>query len=220
MGYGSGGHNKRRTTAEACWKVDTAQLNRAGMIHPGTAMLGTIMFKTRALEIRVTPDNPGELRMALVVPKQGRHEQRVMLSFTDNHYGGASRAWFSCPLCRRRVFRLFYYDHTWNGPTQVHYLACRHCWRLTYNLRRERGLSKYQSQTAKASDKLKHWAALHGDWDYITDLKDLGWSELPPKPRWMRWHTYDKIATKFEDAAESSDGAFLSKMLSFLGEAP
>ena len=224
-GYNSGGRNRCRITAEACWKVDTAMLRRAGLIHPDAAKIGMLTFTqcgaaAIVLEILATPDNPAYLRFTLVVPKQGRHEQTIRLSFTDCNYGGASRAWFQCPLCRRRVFRLFYYDHTWNGPTQVHYLACRHCWRLTYNLRRERGSDLYQSKVMKAGKKLEHWAVIHGDNDYLAALKDYDWRDLPPKPSWMRLDTYDRIATKFEDALETSETMFYSRILGMLGDVP
>jgi hypothetical protein len=49
----------------------------------------------------------------------------------------------------------------------------------------------------------------------IADLDPYEW-ELPPKPKWMRWRTYNRLEEKFdhyEETLERGIGPLLAKLL-------
>ena len=50
----------------------------------------------------------------------------------------------------------------------------------------------------------------------IGDLDPAEW-DLPPKPRWMRWATYNRYVERFDDYEESLDKASISSVLKRLG---
>lgn len=213
-GYNSGGHNRKRVTVEACVRLDAAMLRRAGLFdctqpagwhwsydNRGRHTCDVIVIAGTlpdALEFYIVPDG---------TPKDSthKHRQAIHVSYTPCNYG-KRRAWLYCPLCGRRVFRLFYYDHTFNRGQQVHYFACRNCYGLTYDARRERGHDLYQSRTKAAQAKIQEWARAHG----VTFDKDLFWDELPDKPKGMRWATYSRLATKLEEARALASEAFIA----------
>ena len=41
----------------------------------------------------------------------------------------------------------------------------------------------------------------------IADLDPRDW-ELPPKPKWMRWHTYERLAEKYQFQRDKIDQIF------------
>jgi len=218
-GYGSGGHNRERVTVEACARVDVAMLRRAGLIRPIEPKGNRWNYnrngaQTCSVAVFGFPDSPLSLHFVILTQDKERYEQDVRLSFTPCNYG-KERPWLHCPLCARRVFRLFYYDNVWNNGKQVHYFACRHCLKLTYDQRRERGFDRYQTQTGKAKDKIKAYLLKHPDSDY-PDWVFTEWNASPIKPKGMRWSTFNRIEDKFEWAYEKADGAFLAGIARFL----
>jgi len=77
-------------------------------------------------------------------------EQRIELLKSNTNFGG-QRLWFKCPAdikgqpCARRVGKLYI-------PPGAKYMACRHCYCLTYQSSQEAG---YHDRLAKAL--AKHW---------------------------------------------------------------
>jgi hypothetical protein len=73
----------------------------------------------------------------------------------------------------------------------------------------------YRSQFQNASDR-----AYHGKERIkarlIGDLDPDEW-ELPPKPKWMRWATYNRYVERFDDYEEILDGDSISSVLKRLG---
>lgn len=215
-GYRSGGHNRKHVTVDASVRMDAAMLRRAGLIEPDTFTASEWTFthsygaKNRVIAM-AGPGTLGEIVLTIVTANDERHSKRIRLSFTPCNYG-KRRAWLHCPQCGRRVFRLFYYPHTYNRSDEhVHYFACRHCYGLTYDLRRERGLGLWQDRALKLQKKLAQRGA---------DCSELSWHELPDKPKGMRWATYSRLATKFEHAAEMGDNAIGATLMRMLGEKP
>ncbi len=211
-GYGSGGHNRKHVTVDASVKMDAAMLRRAGLIEPDKLKASEWNFThSRGAKHRIVamagPGISGEIVLTIVTANDKRHSQRIRVSYTFCTYG-KRRAWLHCPSCDCRVFRLFYYPHTYNHSDEhVHYFACRHCYRLTYHLRRERGFSLWQDRALKLQKKLVQRGA---------DCVGLSWHELPDKPKGMRWATYSRLAKQFQYAAGEADeffGATLARML-------
>jgi hypothetical protein len=99
----------------------------------------------------------------------------VGLETTPQPFGGV-RWWFTCPHTGRRASRLFL-------PRGAAQFLSRHAYGLGYASQR---LSKWALLDRRAQ---KIQEALRGD-----DAGAL--STLPPKPKWMRWPTYDRQAGK------------------------
>jgi hypothetical protein len=51
----------------------------------------------------------------------------------------------------------------------------------------------------------------------IADLDPDEW-ELPPKPKWMRWRTYNRLVEKFDSYEEILDQGIAELMAKFLGK--
>jgi hypothetical protein len=206
-GYGSGGHNRQHVTVEACVRIDAGMLRRAGILAPHPEIVAWQWSYDNCgrhtCDVRVYAGNTDSL--VLEIRTGGKeYRQLVRLSWTACHYG-KRRAWLHCPHCDRRVFRLFYYDNTYNRGKQMHYFACRSCYGLTYALRRERGFGYQQSRVMKYNDKLKH------------DKSRL-WDVPPDKPKGMHWTTYAHIMHKWMDATRKADDAFVTSIARHFGD--
>lgn len=113
---------------------------------------------------------------------------RVRLAWTEPTYGGR-RWWFVCPQTGRRTTKLFLPNGGW------HFWS-RQAYRLGYACQREDRFSRLQRRAAKLNRELG------GDgWD--------SWHDPPPKPKWMRWRTYEKKYQRWVRVAGQADVAFM-----------
>jgi hypothetical protein len=115
--------------------------------------------------------------------------QRVPIVWTPCRFGG-SRPWFHCVCtsngryCGRKVAKLY-------GAGRL--FACRHCYRLVYGTQRGHALDQSHARLAKIYRKLG------------ADYGCFG-QALPPRPKGMRWRTYDRLCEQLE-AAETKHNA-------------
>jgi hypothetical protein len=95
----------------------------------------------------------------------------VRLDWSPCTYGG-QRAWFLCPAagCGRRVAILY------GGGI----FACRHCYRLAYPSQRESADDRALRQAQNIRKRLGGTANMM--------------EPFPPKPKGMRWRTYERLA--------------------------
>ena len=109
----------------------------------------------------------------------GSLDQRVELRSQRRRYGG--RQWyFVCPVTARLVAVL------WKPPG-----AKSFCSRQTWG-RQVAYLSQFSDVTSRAHlGKAKIKALL------IADEDPDAW-DLPPKPKWMRWSTYNRYVERFD----------------------
>jgi len=107
---------------------------------------------------------------------------------------GGSRRWLGCPGCGRRCRAL----HCGEAV-----LRCRLCLGL-----------KYRTQNMQPADRCSYRMhrlrkdRLKDDW---LDLLD----GCPPKPKWMRWHTYERLAALDEGLAMRRDAEFMRRLLKY-----
>jgi hypothetical protein len=139
-------------SVEACEVIDASRWSRAGMIRKGI----------EKLQLTSTSPNGEQL------------EYPVFLAETRPYFGG-SRWWFQCPLCRRRVQKLFL-------PPRGKTFGCRDCHRLTYNSRKECPDGRYWSTLQKI------YTQLGGD--------VYSASGFPPRPKGMWLRTYQRLKAK------------------------
>jgi hypothetical protein len=116
----------------------------------------------------------------------GGLRQRITLVSRPRHFGG--RQWFfQCPATRRLATVL------WKPPGADRF-CCRQAWgrRVAYQSQFSDRDSRAHSGQAKIKARL------------IGDLDPDEW-DLPPKPKWMRWKTYNKYQEKFDHYEEILD---------------
>jgi hypothetical protein len=106
-------------------------------------------------------------------------DQRITFVSRPRHFGG-KQWYFICPVTNKRASVL------WKPPGAKEFCT-RHAWGRQVAYR-----SQFQSIYDRGhAGKAKIKARLIGD------LDPDDW-ELPPKPKWMRWRTYNRLAERFE----------------------
>lgn len=203
-GYGSGGHNMRKSSTGYCPKIDSFWFNR---IIP--------MMSEEDIEQKVKKvewDNGAKITLLVYQSKievDYRYQlndydewtnvkEAIYLSELSNNFGG-NRLYFICPSCRNR-FRFLY--------IRSGYFRCRKCNRLNYPTSRKgkNDLPSIKMQTI-LSNKFK------------IKIKDLSYFDMadyiPDKPKGMHWNTYYKWLEELEKAQEEYDTLIMSRFYSF-----
>jgi hypothetical protein len=113
---------------------------------------------------------------------------RVALVRSFPRFGG-SRWWFECPRTGSRVAKLYL-------PRGGHRFWSRAGYGLGYASQREGRMDRIHRQGAKLCRQL-------GDSDW--------WPQsLPPKPKWMRWATYERKQERFDQLEAQLNVAFVA----------
>lgn len=125
-------------------------------------------------------------------------EQTIFLTPRPRRFGG-HQWYFVCPVMNRRCSVL------WRPPG-----ANRFCSRQAWGNRRVAYASQFLDPDNRAHrGRAKIKAKL------IADLDPDEW-ELPPKPKWMRWTTYNRLIERFdryEAILEDGIGELVAKLL-------
>ena len=156
------------------WRsIDLANLRRWRMLDPTTiAKTGKIPAITWN-----TPNGADKLgviaksRGVLFVKRDGQGQLGtffVQFSFSPTRFGGW-RAWFRCPGCRQAC-RVLYGTNS---------LRCRKCRGLKYQSQYESSAYRWLDRARKIRRRLGGREPFNGP--------------LPPKPRYMRWRTYQRL---------------------------
>jgi hypothetical protein len=123
----------------------------------------------------------------------GELDQTITLVTLPRHYGG--RQWFFvCPVVNRRASVLWLS----RGARQF---ASRQAWQ---------GRVAYASQFLTPLDRA-YLGKERIKQRLIGDLDPQYW-ELPPKPKWMRWRTYQGYVDQFEKYEAAIDAGALSRV--------
>ena len=127
-------------------------------------------------------------------------DQKIILVPRARHFGG--RQWyFVCPVMNRCASVL------WKPPG-----ATRFCSRQSWGNRRVAYSSQFLDPDNRAHrGKAKIKAKL------IADLDPDEW-ELPPKPKWMRWSTYNRLVDRFDSYEEILERGIAELMAKWLGK--
>lgn len=194
-----------RVRLENGLKLDLNRLARRGFIKPGAA--------TGPVGIAWNSDYWGEIASGTITAdmsgENGPHgwfriqigglDQRIHLMARPRHFGG--RQWyFICPHMNRRTSVLWM-------PPGARDFACRQRWgrQVAYN-----------SQFLGRDDR-----AHRGQAKIKTRLCSIGgfdaenW-DFPPKPKWMRWRTYNRAEYKFdryESVLDEGTFALITKLI-------
>jgi hypothetical protein len=197
----------QRARMESGLKLDINRLARRGFIRAGAAT-GPVgirwtnsYFDEEVASGIITADMSGRdegwFRIQI-----GRLDQRIILVAHPRHFGG--RQWcFICPYTNRRVSVLWM-------PPGARDFSSRQRWgrQVAYNSQfLDRDNRAHRGQ-ARINSKLCSIGGFDPDaWD------------LPPKPKWMRWRTYNRAVEKFdryEAVLDAETLALVAKLKRFI----
>ena len=176
-------------------KLDLNHLARKGFIKPG-ANIGTRGISWRNAHQReiasgvITADmtDPCHAWFRIAI---GRSAQQLNLVSRPRHYGGC-QWFFVCPVTGGLATVL------WMPPG-----ASKFCSRQAWG-----GQIAYRSQFSNASDRA-YLGKERIRSRLIGDLDPAEW-DLPPKPKWMRWATYNRYVERFDEYESLLDQASIS----------
>ncbi len=192
-----GGHNwKGGGTIEASRSLDVMQLARAGFLS-GWRRAGWQWTYRDGTHARIDIEGGRDQINLSYRVRSGDEdwqsvEQRVPIRWTPCRFGG-ERPWFVCDVrsngvyCGRHVAKLY-------GAGRL--FACRRCYRLGYGVQRGGPMDRAHHHVARLHRKLG--ASYEGPE-----------RPPPPKPKWMRWKTYSRIANQIEAGQEHLDQVFI-----------
>jgi hypothetical protein len=172
--------DRQRLTLESGPKLDLARLIPSGAGKPGRHIQCVLTYGSgeTITAILKLSDDGGLLELTF----QGRQQSFSLVS-ESRHFGGLQ--WYiACPKtghCVRVLYR----------PLGATFFASRHAWG-----RRAGYASQFLDPIGRAwRTKAKVKAALLGD-------EDPDEWDLPPKPKGMRWATYERWVAKYDAAEE------------------
>ena len=96
----------------------------------------------------------------------------IEITSTPCHFGGR-RYWFVCPICRRRCAILYPF-------------ICRICAKGRYRVE----LETVQDRRITRAIRLRR---------RLGQKRGGTTVPIPPKPKWMRWHTYFRLRSQVQD---------------------
>jgi len=157
------------------------------LLREGLGPLGTIPWP---VEIRWTSSRSGEIaKGSVTIRKEGEDrgslrvmidklDQRLNLMAQPRHFGG-HQWYFRCPVTDKKC------SVVWLPPGADRFCS-RQAWgkQVAYSTQFETPFDRAITAREKVKSRL------------IGDLDRRQW-ELPPKPKWMRWHTYERLADTY-----------------------
>jgi hypothetical protein len=190
------GHNwKGGGTVDGTRSLDVMKLARAGYLTGSQFGSGRWSYRdSSALSVSVTGGREA-IRLDYRIRTRGEEwqlvSQRIPIRWTSCRFGG-ERPWFVCDVyangvyCGRRVAKLYHGGRLF---------ACRRCYRLVYAIQRGGPMDRAHHNLGRLHRKPRA--------DY--DRPDM---PPPPRPKWMRWKTYSRIARQLEAGQERLDVVF------------
>jgi len=184
---------RQRATLESGLRLDLKDLIRPGAGKPGAQMAGSLKRDGETL-VQIIADLM-EYGGNLIL-QHGDKRQHFHLVASKRHLGG--RQWYVlCPRSRRKVRVLW-------KPYGADVFASRYVWgrQAAYQSQFHDPIGRAWQTQAKIKARL------------IGDLNPDDW-ELPPKPKRMRWATYNRMVAKFDEAEEVKDDQLMKVVARF-----
>lgn len=186
------GRSGWRVRLESGLKLDLNRLLQRGAVRSGAhaGPVGLTWTDSNWGQIgsaRIWADMTGACEGQFKI-EMGPLRQEMVLVRDPRHFGGG-QWYFMCPVMDRRVSVLW-------KPSG----ASRFCSRQTWGRQ-----VAYQSQFLSPTDRL--WRAktkLNNRLCAKGDFDAEEW-DFPPKPKWMRWHSYRRFEERFERLEDKLD---------------
>ena len=179
-------------------KLDLNRLARQGLVKPG-AQTGPFVIRwmntywqeevaSGLISADMQREPEGVLRIQI-----GELDQTIILIASRRHYGG-QQWYFICPAMNLRASALWM-------PLGAHRFASRQAWPRQVAYSSQFMTADERAHLGKAKIKSRLIGSLDPDeWD------------LPPKPKWMRWHTYNRYVERFDRYEEILDSGVTELM--------
>ena len=172
---------KRVRLQDGLW-LDLNKILREGLGSPGSIPwpVGIAWTSNRSGEIA-----KGSITVAKEAEDQGYLriamrdlDQRLELIAQPRHFGG-QQWYFKCPVTQRKC------SVVWLPPGASCFCG-RQAWgkQVAYSTQFEFKFDRAITARQKVKGRL------------IANLNPREW-DLPPKPKWMRWHTYERLAEQY-----------------------
>jgi hypothetical protein len=196
-GYGSGRSGGRATTDSGI-TLNLSTLLRDQRFQPGCAWSGSLVWTNTSIGERICSigyqadlgQETGRVRPHYTTTRWDGEKREsnywIQLETTPQPLGGR-RWWFVCPGTGRRAAKLYL-------PNGALTFASRQAYRLSYACRRERA----RDRALRRAFKLRRSLGADG-----------GIGQYVPKPKWMRWQTYDRKLEEIFAAEEVVDAHLL-----------
>ena len=203
-GYGSG-RPSSRATVESGLKLNLAKLMKDGLVRPGVSCAGSLTWTNTATGEKVCSigfetqmgDESGRARLHYTTTRRNGEkvdsDYWIGLETTPQPFGGR-RWWFVCPRTGDHVAKLYL-------PAGATRFASGKAYQLSYRSQRESPHDRALSQAFRLRSRL---GAEGGIGDYV------------PKPKGMRWVTYERQMARIA-AAEAVCNARLLFFVPKLG---
>ena len=174
--------NRQRVCLQDGLSLNLNRLIRRGVVRPGFSTGPYVIQRIRSGEVigfaLITANlcDPATSWLRIQAPSI---DQQITLVSCPRHFGG--RQWyFVCPITHRRASVL------WMPPGAKEFCS-RQAWgrKVAYRSQFQTIYNRGHAGKAKIKARL------------IGDLDPDDW-ELPPKPKWMRQRTYNRLVERFE----------------------
>jgi hypothetical protein len=180
------GRRGYRARLESGLKLDLNSLARRGTIRPGAAtgprgIIWTHSYWGDVASGVITADLSGTDEGWFRIQIDGGLDQRIIVVARPRHFGG--RQWFFiCPYLNQRCMVL------WMPPGARHF-ASRQRWGRQV---------AYASQFCDRDNRAHRGKAkINADLCRVGGFDPDDW-DFPPKPKWMRWSTYQRAERRFD----------------------
>jgi hypothetical protein len=184
-GFGSGRYGfSSAGRCESRHSIDLASLRRRGIVDPGgiggRTTLACSLGGEKSGSIGVLAQADGLRLMYGVTAHDGTKisvDELVPFAYTATRFGGR-RQWLTCIKCG------WYCRKIYGGR----YFRCRQCHRLKYSSQNENSAQRAMLRADRIANRL------HDMWGGTTKGK----YEFPPKPKRMRWATYQRLLDQYD----------------------
>lgn len=198
------GRSRCRATLEDGLKLDINSLARRGFIRPGLVtgphgIRWTSSYWGDIAEGTITADLSGSDAGWFRIQLDGINQDIITVS-QPRHFGG--RQWFFvCPYLNRRCMVLW-------RPPGANRFACRQRWGRQV---------AYASQFCDRINRAHRGKArINAQLCRIGGFDPEEW-DFPPKPKWMRWRTYDRAEEEFDRYEAILDEGTFALIARFMG---
>jgi hypothetical protein len=171
--------DRQRVCLQDGLKLNLNHLIRQGTVRPGLNTGPSLIQWTRSGAVAVITANLCDPEKGWLRYRTKDSDQLIHLVSSPRHFGG--RQWyFVCPVTHRRASVL------WKPPGAKEFCS-RQAWgrKVAYGSQFQSVYDRGHAGKAKVKARL------------IGELDPEDW-ELPPKPKWMRWRTYNRLAERFD----------------------